>query len=466
MNRDSLTAIRIISDQVCISVAWIVTYFIRFAYLDAPKGNVGYVAYAKLLPFICVIWFFVFMSLGYYNRTAQNRSALLEGSQIIRGSFVGLLVFLSFTYFYAEFRYSRALILIFAAVHPFAIMAGRSIIRKLLRWYRNRATARTTLIISSKKGLKKALQLRLLGEIARADICGVVLLEEVDPESVEILKEKKITLLTRPQTWSAFFDVNPTQTVIFSLNGELVDKFAKDITEIANLIVDVKLIPDLEHFRKFSSSMEMISGTPVIVIHESPLAGLGSLAKRLMDIIGSAVAIVIFAPVFLFIAILVKLSSPGPVLFRQERMGLDGKTFQMLKFRSMPLDAESGTGAVFSNPQDSRATWIGKIIRRTSLDELPQFYNVLKGEMSLVGPRPERPVFVEKFKHEIPGYMIRHKVKSGITGWAQVNGWRGDTSIQARIECDLYYIQHWSLVFDLKILTQTVLKGFINKNAY
>ena len=469
MNRrrqDALTAIRITSDQLSILGAWLGTYALRFYAFEAPKGTPGFFAYAKLLPFILVIWFFVFFSLGFYNRTSHFRSALVEGAQIVRGTIVALFVFLSFTYFYDEYRYSRGVILIFAVLHPFTIMLGRSTIRKLLRWYRNRVPARKTLVISSISGLKIALELSSLGEIARADIRGVIMLEDLDLETREFLSAKKIAILSKPNNWSQFFNLHPTQTVVFSLSSELLSEFEKDINEIANLIVDVKLVPELELFKKFSSSIELISGTPVIVIHESQLAGLGTLAKRIIDIVGSTCAIVVFLPFFLIISVVIKLTSRGPIFFRQERMGLDNVTFQMLKFRSMPLNAEVNTGAIFSSPQDNRATSVGKLIRKTSLDEIPQFFNVLKGEMSLVGPRPERPFFVDKFKQEIPNYMIRHKVKSGITGWAQVNGWRGDTSIQARIDCDLYYIQHWSILFDLKILTQTILKGFFNKNAY
>jgi exopolysaccharide biosynthesis polyprenyl glycosylphosphotransferase len=168
----------------------------------------------------------------------------------------------------------------------------------------------------------------------------------------------------------------------------------------------------------------------------------------------------------LLVASMVKLTSPGPVLYRQERMGLDGQIFEALKFRSMRVDAESQTGAVWATEDDDRRTPIGALLRKTSLDELPQLFNVLRGEMSLVGPRPERPVFIEQFKSRIPDYMLRHKVKAGITGWAQINGWRGNTSLERRIECDLHYIEHWSLWLDIKILLLTPFKGFIDPNAY
>ena len=168
----------------------------------------------------------------------------------------------------------------------------------------------------------------------------------------------------------------------------------------------------------------------------------------------------------LLIACAVKCSSPGPALYRQERMGLNGQRFNILKFRTMPLEAETATGPVWARPAERRATAVGRLLRRTSLDELPQFFNVLRGDMSVVGPRPERPVFIDEFKTKVPHYMLRHKVKAGITGWAQVNGWRGNTSIEKRIEYDLYYIRNWSLAFDLKIMLLTLWRGFIHENAY
>jgi exopolysaccharide biosynthesis polyprenyl glycosylphosphotransferase len=188
--------------------------------------------------------------------------------------------------------------------------------------------------------------------------------------------------------------------------------------------------------------------------------------KRLIDIVGSISFLILFAPLYGIIALLVRLSSPGPIIYSQKRMGADGKIFSMYKFRSMPLDAEKNTGAVWAIKNDGRVTKIGGFLRRTSLDELPQFFNVLKGDMSLVGPRPERPVFVEQFRDQVPRYMLRHKVRSGITGWAQIHGWRGNTCLEERINHDLFYIQNWSLLLDLKILILTPLRGFVHPNAY
>jgi exopolysaccharide biosynthesis polyprenyl glycosylphosphotransferase len=225
-------------------------------------------------------------------------------------------------------------------------------------------------------------------------------------------------------------------------------------------------VPDVHRYITLGCEVENFYGFPVVRLNDSPMIGWGAMAKRTTDVIGSVFALIMLSPLLFLIGVLVKLTSRGPILYAQERMGLDGSTFKMLKFRSMKADAESRSGAVWAQAVDDRRTAFGTFLRKTSLDELPQFWNVLRGDMSLVGPRPERPVFVDKFRSEIPLYMLRHKVKSGITGWAQVNGWRGNTSLARRIECDIFYIRNWSYALDLKILLFTLWKGFINKNAY
>ncbi len=203
---------------------------------------------------------------------------------------------------------------------------------------------------------------------------------------------------------------------------------------------------------------------PIISLQGTPLYGWNRVFKRCFDIVFSSFAIVVFSPVMLLIACLIRLTSPGPIFYVQERMGLDGRTFRMVKFRSMRVDAEKDTGPVWAQSEDPRRTWIGSFLRKTNLDELPQLFNVWGGHMSVVGPRPERAKFVEDFRKVVPGYMLRHKMKAGMTGWAQVNGLRGNTSIEDRIKYDLFYINHWSLSFDIKILVRTVWSGF--RNAY
>jgi putative colanic acid biosynthesis UDP-glucose lipid carrier transferase len=229
---------------------------------------------------------------------------------------------------------------------------------------------------------------------------------------------------------------------------------------------NIRIIPDLSGLNILNYSMGQLQGMPVLTLRSTPMQGLNRVIKALEDKLISGLIVLLISPFLLTIALAVKLSSPGPIFYRQERVSLNNKTFQMLKFRSMPVDAESATGAVWAKAGENRATKVGAFLRKTSLDELPQFLNVLRGEMSIVGPRPERPVLIEQFKQDIPGYMQKHMVKAGITGWAQVNGWRGNTDLKKRIEYDLYYIEHWSLWFDLKIIFLTIFKGFVNKNAY
>lgn len=234
---------------------------------------------------------------------------------------------------------------------------------------------------------------------------------------------------------------------------------------LRNATQTIRYIPDMRGFRLINHSVSDIAGMPVINLSMSPISGSNQLLKSLEDKFLSGIILLMISPILIAMAIGVKLTSPGPVFYRQERVSWNNKKFMMLKFRSMPQDSEKD-GAQWGGAKNKTNTKFGQFIRKTSLDELPQFINVLKGDMSIVGPRPERTVFVEQFKDEIPGYMQKHMVKAGITGWAQINGWRGDTDLQKRIDCDLYYIDNWSFWLDIKIIFLTIFKGFVNKNAY
>jgi Undecaprenyl-phosphate glucose phosphotransferase len=237
-----------------------------------------------------------------------------------------------------------------------------------------------------------------------------------------------------------------------------------DLIEITSReFIDVKVVPDLLQFIALRARLEDLDGLPIININDVPLQGFNTWVKRSIDVAVSAVALLLLSLPLAIIAALVRLTSEGPIFYRQERMGLDGKAFNVYKFRSMPEGAENDTGPVWARDDDPRATRIGRWLRRFDLDELPQFWNVLRGDMSIVGPRPERPYFVEQFKHRIPQYMLRHKVKAGITGWAQVNGWRGNTSLEKRIEYDLYYIENWSVTLDLKIMWLTLFRRLFQR---
>jgi Undecaprenyl-phosphate glucose phosphotransferase len=264
----------------------------------------------------------------------------------------------------------------------------------------------------------------------------------------------------------AVLDAHPVDHVILALSHEDYGRLPGLLEAVGDEPVTIHVVPDLFRFASLRGGVEEFEGMPFVHLRESPLHGWNQVAKRAFDIVFSLAVLALCAPVFLAIAAAVKLSSPGPVFYRQERMGLDGQRFRMLKFRTMRTDAEARTGPVWAREDDPRRTPLGAVLRRFSLDELPQFINVLRGEMSVVGPRPERPVFVERFRQTVPGYMLRHKVKSGITGWAQVNGLRGQTSLEKRIRYDLEYIERWSFWFDLKIIALTLVRVLFDRNAY
>ena len=260
---------------------------------------------------------------------------------------------------------------------------------------------------------------------------------------------------------------NQLDEIVITLGLAEYHKLGRIVNMCEKSGVHTKFVPDYNNIIPTKPYTEDLMGMPVINIRRVPLNNmLNAVAKRCVDIFGALVAIILFSPVMLVTSIIIKVTSPGPLIFKQERIGKHNRPFYMYKFRSMVVQDEKDEKKGWTTKNDPRVTPIGRFIRKTSIDELPQLFNILIGDMSLVGPRPERPQFVEKFKEEIPRYMIKHQVRPGLTGWAQVNGYRGDTSIQKRIEFDLYYIENWTMGFDFKIIFLTFFKGFINRNAY
>ncbi len=468
--KGSLFTVQLSLDLFLVCMAWMIAYYMRFhAGLSVPKGVPETELYFKLLPFIVVIWVAIFFTVGLYRRSGHHHSPFTEGLDIFQSCIVATVFFIAFTYFYEEYRYSRVALLIFAALHPWMIIMGRSLVRKVVRWHRRHSKPRWTLVIGGgSHALREAFSLNVIDNFSTRKVLGAILVGTAEQirAGEAACREFNCPVLPMQMDWPAFFSEHPVHTVIFAIPHASYAFIEEHLDQIVNQVSDVRLIPDLYRYTKLGAGIDMIDGVPVISIHESPLLGMGRILKRLMDFGGAFFGIALLSPIMAFIALLIRLTSPGPILYRQQRMGLDGQTFEIFKFRTMPIDAESKTGAVWATEHDARPTQLGKILRKSSLDELPQLFNVFRGNMSLVGPRPERPMFVDQFRRNIPGYMLRHKVKAGITGWAQIHGWRGNTSIEKRIQYDLFYIQNWSIWLDLRIILLTFFRGFFNKNAY
>jgi Undecaprenyl-phosphate glucose phosphotransferase len=442
---------------------WLASYWLRFSVPLVPvtKGLPAFSVYASLTPVVALVWLSVFATMRVY-KMSRLLSPWHEVVLVLKAHVMSLLVFIALTYLFEEYRYSRLVTLYFGSLAGVLLVAGRLSVRSAFRALRARGfNLRQVLIVGEGPAVESLVErfenypelgFRVRGIVTHEDSAATQIgnkpvLGHFDHVR-ELIAHTRADEILIALPWAQQAEV-----------GRILD-LMKDET------VDVRLVPDLQAYVTLGCEVEDFDGVPVVRLNDSPLIGWYAAAKRLTDIVVAMVALVVFGPLMLLIAVLVRLSSPGPIFYSQERMGLDGRTFNMLKFRSMKLDAEQKSGAVWAQKEDDRRTFLGTFLRKTSLDELPQLFNVLRGDMSLVGPRPERPVFVQKFRQEIPHYMLRHKVKAGITGWAQVNGWRGNTSLRRRIECDLYYIQNWSYLLDLKILTLTVWKGFVNKNAY
>lgn len=275
-----------------------------------------------------------------------------------------------------------------------------------------------------------------------------------------------IPVIQTPEHLSDYLHQQKIDEIWIALPLRAESRVKAVLHELRRHTITTRFVLDIFGMDLVNHTVIDLAGFPVLNICSTPMVGANRVLKAIEDRVLAALILLLISPIFIPIAIAVKMSSPGPVFYRQKRVGWNGNEFEMLKFRSMPINAEAETGPVWASKGDGRATKIGQFLRKTSLDELPQFINVLKGEMSIVGPRPERKVFVDEFKEKIPRYMQKHLVKAGITGWAQVNGWRGNTSLEKRIEYDLYYIEHWSLFFDIKIIFLTIFRGFINRNAY
>ncbi len=447
-------------DLTLIAGCWVLAYLIRF-HLIGHGGDVPpFSDYALQLVPILLVWAVTFRAFGLY-RPHRLGSHLGEWLDIAKASTAGVVVLLAImTFAFRGYDYSRLVIAMFWVLAIVSLSLARAVFREALRVARRRGyNQRYAIAVGG-------------GDVVQAVLTMLRRRPDVGIRVLGVLSDKRdvavgdVRWLGGLDEVRRVLDTKQVDIVFVALPHAESARLADILDQIGDDPVTIHFVPDLAGLASLRGGIEEFESIPFIHLRESPLYGWNRVLKRASDLGIGALALLLAAPVMLTVALLVKLTSPGPVLFRQERMGLDGRRFGMLKFRTMRVDAEAGTGPVWARPGDPRRTPVGAFIRRWSLDELPQLFNVLRGEMSLVGPRPERPEFVREFRTRIPGYMLRHKVKAGMTGWAQINGWRGDTSLERRIQCDLYYIERWSLLFDLKILAQTLWKGFRSEHAY
>ena len=470
-----LVAFYVMSDALLASWAFVLAYVVRFesGLIPVTRGYPPIEQYLNVVPFVAVLTPVAFQLQGIY-RLRRGRSRVDDFFAVLIGSIIavvlGVISTLYVQTYYASeeakargaYEVSQLVWGLFLALNVLFTYASREGVRELLerRW-------------RAGFGLKRVL-IAGAGDLGRMVADRILQHRELGYQVVGFLDDRAggdhigyrgLPLLGRLDEVADIAQRERADHLYVALPLDEHAKLLSLMEVTSRECIDVKVVPDLLQFIALRARLEDLDGLPIINVNDVPLQGLNSWIKRVIDVILSGAAVVVLAIPCAIIAALVKLTSPGPVFYRQERMGLDGKAFTVYKFRSMHVDAEDSTGPIWARDNDPRATTLGRWLRRFDLDELPQFLNVLRGEMSIVGPRPERPFFVEQFKHRIPQYMLRHKVKAGITGWAQVNGWRGNTSLEKRIEYDLYYIENWSVTLDLKIMWLTLVRG-LSQRAY
>ena len=461
----ALASVYLVNDAVASNLAMLAAWLLRFhvEIIPVTKGQQEFMTYVKLLPIVTLVFPLAFAVQGLY-RIRPTRSRTEEWLSVFIGSVLATVVFSGVLLWVRpgspEVVYSRATLAIFMVCAMLFTIVGRTFVRAVVEGRHRAGKDLDRVLIAGNGELARAvfermkahrdeLGFRIVGYLRNGDdgeLPSLPCLGRIDDAEKAVLEHKiDHVFVALPHASS--------QAMM-----TLLDRLVRNC-------VSIHVVPDLLQFMVLRSRVEDLDGLPTINLSETPLEGWSRFVKRAFDLLVASVALIVFSPVMLAVAIAIWLEDRGPIFYRQVRMGLDGRQFDIVKFRSMRSTAEEG-GWKVADRGDPRRTRVGAVIRSWSIDELPQLWNVLMGEMSVVGPRPERPQAVEQFRAEFPHYMLRHKVRAGMTGWAQVHGWRGNTSIRMRIEHDLYYIENWSLMLDLKILFMTVIHGFRHENAY
>lgn len=451
-------------DTIVLVLSYFLAWLIRFVGPMAATAvrTRSFQQYMMMLILIIPVYLLLYQAFTLYTpMRMQGRRLVL--ANIIKANSLGFLILMFTFYMIDESDYSRSTYIMFYVINIILQWCVRMLIFTLLRDMREKGLNQKQMICV---GYSRAAE-EYIDRVLANPQWGYVIRGILDDNVAAGTEYKGIKVLGRIANLNIILPENRLDEIAITLGLSEYYRLEEIVALCEKSGVHTKFIPDYNKIIPTKPYTEDILGLPVINIRYVPLNNtFNALVKRAMDIAGSIIGIIVTSPLMLLMCLIIKLTSPGPLIYKQERVGLHNRTFWMYKFRSMEVQPEAEEKKAWTVKNDPRVTPIGKFMRHTSIDELPQLFNILKGNMSLVGPRPERPFFVEKFREEIPRYMVKHQVRPGLTGWAQVNGYRGDTSIRKRIECDLYYIENWSIGLDIKIIFLTFFKGFINKNAY
>lgn len=465
-NQKYFNRLLVILDAIVIIISYLLSWFVWLSgYIKEVHPDTGVLAqeiYFMALVAVVPGYLILYNMVDMYSSKRIART-VYEIFNIIRANTIGLIAVMVVMFAIHVDDYSRGMIVLFYGVNIVLESAMRKTVRIVLRFFRKKGyNIKHILLVGYSRAAEEYITRLKANPEWGYEVCGI--LDDKVPRGAVY---KGVKVIGDIDNLDIILPENKLDEIGITLALEDYYRLEEIVNTCEKSGVHTKFIPDYNSVIPSKPYLEDLGGLAVINIRRVPLTNTANmLIKRMVDIIGATLAIIIFSPIMIIAAIGVKTTSKGPLIFKQERVGLHNKTFKMYKFRSMEVQPVEEEKKGWTKKNDPRVTKIGRILRSTSIDELPQLFNVLKGDMSLIGPRPERPRFVEQFKEEIPRYMIKHQVRPGITGWAQVNGYRGDTSIKKRIEYDLYYIENWTLTFDIKIILMTFFTGFVNKNAY
>lgn len=461
-NQKYLNRLQVFLDLIIILISFLIAYYIRFYQMDDAIHSLTF--QQNLRPILLSIpLYLLFYNIFDIYSTRRTKPLHVELSAIIKTNILCAILIMVGLFIFKMVDYSRKSLMLFFFINTVLTISTRLVIRIILKKYRRKGyNLKHCLVI----GITDSSAL-FIDKVQKNKHWGYNIIGIISSSTNHSKKFKGNPIIGGTTELERILSEKTIDIVIVGVSGS-------DLTELAHILqvceksgVKTQIIPYYHKYIPAKPYMDDLDGLPVIDVRHVPLDNVfKNFFKRSFDVIFALAAITFTSPLLLFAALMTKLSSPGPIIYKQERVGLNRKNFNMYKFRSMRVQTTEEEKDKWTTQHDPRKTKWGAFMRRTSIDELPQFFNVLKGDMSVVGPRPERPYFVEQFKETIPRYMIKHQVRPGITGWAQVSGYRGDTSIKKRIEHDLYYIENWTFSFDLKIIILTIFKGFINKNAY